>query len=119
MIFMVSGVCILPTSVKLMASKETLTKVLDYGNKFANPGCPNGNCLRSHINRTETYSALAMITKAGVVPEKVFVGVSSYGRSFRMSDPSCTGPQCTFTGAYGHSEAEPGQCTGTGGYSES
>ncbi|EZF93825.1 hypothetical protein H113_05483 [Trichophyton rubrum MR1459] len=90
--------------------------VLDYGNKFANPGCPNGNCLRSHINRTETYSALAMITKAGVVPEKVFVGVSSYGRSFRMSDPSCTGPQCTFTGAYGHSEAEPGQCTGTGGY---
>ncbi|EFR05110.1 killer toxin alpha/beta [Nannizzia gypsea CBS 118893] len=44
----------------------------DYGNKFANPGCPNGNCLRSHINRTETYSALAMITKAGVVPWKVF-----------------------------------------------
>ncbi|KAK2827884.1 hypothetical protein FQN49_007243 [Arthroderma sp. PD_2] len=54
--------------------------------------------------------------KAGVVPGNVFVGVSSYGRSFRMSDPSCTGPQCTFTSSYGFRGGEPGQCTGTGGY---
>ncbi|EFR03916.1 killer toxin alpha/beta [Nannizzia gypsea CBS 118893] len=88
----------------------------DYGNKFVNPGCPNGNCLRSHVNRTETYNSLAMITKAGVLPWAIMVGISSYGRSFRMSDPSCTGPMCTFTGSYGHSEAEPGKCTDTPGY---
>ncbi|KAF3482628.1 killer toxin alpha/beta [Arthroderma uncinatum] len=88
----------------------------DYGNKFANPGCPNGNCLRSHVNRTETYNSLAMITKAGVLPWAIMVGISSYGRSFRMSDPGCTNPMCTFTGSYGTSEAEPGQCTGTPGY---
>lgn len=38
----------------------------DYGNTFTNPGCPNGNCLRSQINQTETEAALSMLTKAGV-----------------------------------------------------
>ena len=82
----------------------------------ANPGCANGNCLRSHVNLTETHNALSMVTKAGVQAKKIFVGVSSYGRSFRMSDKSCTGEHCTFTGSFTVSEAEPGQCTGTGGY---
>ncbi|KAJ4250226.1 hypothetical protein NW762_012041 [Fusarium torreyae] len=88
----------------------------DYGNEFANPGCENGNCLRSHINRTETKNSLSMVTKAGVPAEKIIVGIASYGRSFRMADKSCTGPQCLFTGSFEESEAEPGQCTGTGGY---
>ncbi|KAF4927131.1 Killer toxin subunits alpha/beta [Colletotrichum viniferum] len=64
----------------------------DAGNQWASPGFPTGNCLRSHINRTETMGALTMITKAGVPSNKVLVGVSSYGRSFQMVDPSCTGP---------------------------
>ncbi|OBS25972.1 hypothetical protein FPOA_06504 [Fusarium poae] len=88
----------------------------DYGNKFASPGCDNGNCLRSHVNRTETRNSLSMITKAGVPAEKVIVGIASYGRSFRMADKSCTGPHCLFTGSFSESDAEPGQCTGTGGY---
>lgn len=37
----------------------------DFGNKYAIPGCPAGDCLRSHVNLTETTSALSMITKAG------------------------------------------------------
>ncbi|KZL68189.1 killer toxin alpha beta [Colletotrichum incanum] len=88
----------------------------DHSNKFANPGCPTGNCLRSHVNLTETENALSMITKAGVPASKIFVGISSYGRSFRMTDPECDGPMCTFTGTPKISDAEPGQCTGTGGY---
>ncbi|KAM5353884.1 hypothetical protein ACJ41O_000534 [Fusarium nematophilum] len=88
----------------------------DYGNKFANPGCENGNCLRSHVNRTETRNSMSMITKAGVPAEKVIIGIASYGRSFRMADKSCTGPHCLFTGSYSESEAEPGQCTDTSGY---
>ncbi|KAM0350985.1 hypothetical protein ACHAPU_002763 [Fusarium lateritium] len=88
----------------------------DYGNKFANPGCENGNCLRSHINRTETRNSMSMITKAGVPAEKVIIGIASYGRSFRMADKSCTGPHCLFTGSFTQSDAEPGQCTDTGGY---
>ncbi|OAF98601.1 glycoside hydrolase [Paraphaeosphaeria sporulosa] len=60
----------------------------DYGNKWSNPSCEEGNCLRSHINKTETQNSLAMITKAGVLSNKVVVGVASYGRSFYMEEAS-------------------------------
>lgn len=93
-----------------------LTLTADYGNQYASPGCPTGNCLRSHVNKTETLDALAMITKAGVPAAKVIVGVSSYGRSFKMKDPKCTGPTCQFTGSFSVSNAEPGKCTGSAGY---
>lgn len=33
-----------------------------------------------------------------------------------MADPSCTGPDCFFTGGPYDSQATPGKCTGTGGY---
>ncbi|KAH8803575.1 hypothetical protein F5884DRAFT_509641 [Xylogone sp. PMI_703] len=86
----------------------------DYNNAFTNPGCPTGNCLRSHINSTETEFALAMITKAGVPSNKVVVGVSSYGRSFGMTTPGCIGVTCLFDGP--DSDALPGPCTQTPGY---
>ncbi|KAF4995229.1 hypothetical protein FGRMN_5260 [Fusarium graminum] len=88
----------------------------DYGNTQINSGCPTGNCLRSHVNKTETLNSLAMITKAGVDPTKIVVGLSSYGRSFKMQKPSCTGPTCLFTGSFSVSQAEPGFCTGEAGY---
>jgi len=86
----------------------------DYENKWSSSGCPLGNCLRSHVNGTETGNALSMITKAGVPSNKVVVGVSSYGRSFRMTTPGCTGPMCTYTGK--ESGATKGRCTDTAGY---
>lgn len=86
----------------------------DWDNSFVGPGCENGNCLRSHVNLTETEYALAMITKAGVPANKVVAGIASYGRSFGMEDPSCTGPNCLFTGP--NSTATPGDCTDTAGY---
>ncbi|KAG6360417.1 hypothetical protein INS49_011477 [Diaporthe citri] len=86
----------------------------DYDNRWATPGCPSGNCLRSHVNMTETMNALAMITKAGAPSNKVVVGVTSYGRSFKMTKPGCTGPMCNFVGP--GSGAAKGRCTGTAGY---
>ncbi|KAL4807506.1 hypothetical protein BDV18DRAFT_158723 [Aspergillus unguis] len=88
----------------------------DYGNAYADVGCPSGDCLRSHVNKTETRNALSMITKAGVPARKIFVGVSSYGRSFGMVDPTCTGPMCKYGGAFDVSTAEAGTCTNTSGY---
>ncbi|KAH7024682.1 uncharacterized protein B0I36DRAFT_376564 [Microdochium trichocladiopsis] len=88
----------------------------DAGNKWSSDGCPDGNCLRSHINMTETTQVLAMITKAGVSPSKIFVGESSYGRSFRMAKAGCDGPMCKYTGDRLNSEAAPGRCTNTSGY---
>lgn len=63
---------------------------------------------------TETMSSLIMVTKAGVPSNKIVVGVTSYGRSFKMTDGSCTGPICTYTGP--DSGATHGKCTDTGGY---
>lgn len=88
----------------------------DYGNSWASPGCKTGNCLRSHINLTETTEALSMITKAGMPSNKVVVGVTSYGRSFKMANPNCKGPNCKFTGSYTVSKAAKGRCTNTAGY---
>ncbi|POS72224.1 killer toxin subunits alpha/beta [Diaporthe helianthi] len=59
----------------------------NYDNDWTQPGC-KGNCLRSHVNYTETLSALALVsTKDGVPSHKVILGVSSYGGSFQMTDP--------------------------------
>ncbi|KXX75401.1 Killer toxin subunits alpha/beta [Madurella mycetomatis] len=86
----------------------------DYESIWASPGCDGGSCLRSHVNLTETLNALSMITKAGVPSNKILVGVSSYGRSFGMATPGCTGPMCKFTGP--ESGAAKGICTDTAGY---
>ncbi|RBR16344.1 hypothetical protein FVER53590_05940 [Fusarium verticillioides] len=88
----------------------------DYDNKWASPGCPKGNCLRSHVNLTETMGALSMITKAGVPSTKVIVGITSYGRSFKMEKKGCIGPMCTFLGSSTESLARKGVCTGESGY---
>ncbi|KAK2762269.1 hypothetical protein FQN54_001279 [Arachnomyces sp. PD_36] len=88
----------------------------DVDNKFVSPGCPEGNCLRSHVNSTITNNALAMVTKAGVKANKIMVGVTSYGRSFKMADPGCKDPMCKYLGERNKSPAMPGQCTETGGY---
>lgn len=91
----------------------------DYTNKYASSGCASyeqglGNCLRSHVNLTETINALSMITKAGVPSNMIAVGVSSYGRSFQMETAGCCTEQCTYSGP--DSGAYPGQCTNTAGY---
>lgn len=88
----------------------------DAGSRWSQDGCPSGMCLRSHVNMTETYNALVMVTKAGVPANKIIVGVSSYGRSFKMKDPNCRGPMCEYTGTASVSHATAGPCTGVQGY---
>lgn len=88
----------------------------DAENPNSIPGCPTGQCLRSQVNLTETINSLVMITKAGVPSGKVVVGVTSYGRSFKMAQPGCYGPDCQFTGSRLGSNAMPGNCTATAGY---
>ncbi|KAL4767176.1 hypothetical protein BDW60DRAFT_220740 [Aspergillus nidulans var. acristatus] len=78
----------------------------DYDNSFASDGCTSGNCLYSHVNMTETKTALAMIIKAGIPLNKVVVGVSSYSRSFKMTSADCTGPDCTYVGSKSDALAE-------------
>ncbi|KAL5040862.1 hypothetical protein BDW71DRAFT_201835 [Aspergillus fruticulosus] len=86
----------------------------DYNNSYADPGCPEGNCLRSHVNLTETINSLSMITKAGVSNTQLVVGVASYGRAFKMTTAGCWTEMCTYSGP--DSGALAGECTETAGY---
>ncbi|KAJ5437022.1 Glycoside hydrolase superfamily [Penicillium cf. griseofulvum] len=86
----------------------------DYDNPWAVEGCPAGNCLRSHVNITETKLSMSMLQKAGMPAEKIVIGIASYGRSFKMTKEGCSGPMCTFTGP--ESGARKGRCTDTAGY---
>ena len=88
----------------------------DAESAFSQDGCAYGSCLRSQVNLTETMNSLIMITKAGVPSNKVVVGVTSYGRSFKMAQSGCYGPDCLFTGPRYGSEAKKGRCTDTAGY---
>ncbi|KAL4993275.1 glycoside hydrolase superfamily [Aspergillus recurvatus] len=73
----------------------------DVGREWSVEGCPAGNCLRSHVNSTQTYGSLVMMTKAGVPSHKIVVGVTSYGRLFKMTDATCRGPLCTSPSHFG------------------
>jgi hypothetical protein len=88
----------------------------DATNAFSQEGCDNGSCLRSQVNLTETKLSLAMITKAGVPGRKVIVGVTSYGRSYKMAQAGCSDPSCQYTGDSSTSYAAKGPCTDTAGY---
>lgn len=88
----------------------------DTDGEHSQSGCANGDCLRSHVNYTETIDSLSMITRAGVPAAKVIVGVVSYGRSFLMAEAGCTGPMCNYLGDKTSSPAQAGVCTGEGGY---
>lgn len=82
----------------------------DQHNKFTGP------YLEGHTNITEIDQGLDLLWRNGVGPNKVVMGFAFYGRSFTMSDPSCSSPGCTFS-TFG----KPGSCTNTGGilsYSE-
>lgn len=46
----------------------------------------------------------------------IYVGESSYGRSFRMAGKGCDGPLCTFLGDRLTSFAAKGECADTAGY---
>ncbi|OJJ69171.1 hypothetical protein ASPBRDRAFT_57699 [Aspergillus brasiliensis CBS 101740] len=64
----------------------------------------------AHTNLTEINSALELLWRNNINPERVNLGLGFYGRSFTLKDPKCKKPGCEFTGG-----ARAGECTGTPG----
>ncbi|KAK9423441.1 putative cytochrome p450 protein [Seiridium unicorne] len=64
----------------------------------------------SHTNLTEIQSAVALFWRVGIKPEQIVMGFGFYGRSFQLSDPSCSTPGCAFSGG-----GDAGPCSATSG----
>jgi GH18 family chitinase len=76
----------------------------DQGNQFTGP------YLLGHTNLTQIDQGLDLLWRNEVLPSNVVMGFEFYGRSFTMTDPSCMGPECTFSSA-----GVAGPCSGTAG----
>ncbi|PGH18379.1 hypothetical protein AJ79_00446 [Helicocarpus griseus UAMH5409] len=71
---------------------------------------PIGAIAQAHANLTEIKLATELLWRVGVKPEQINIGFGFYGRSFELSNPSCTKPGCPFKGG-----ARPGLCSDTSG----
>lgn len=71
---------------------------------------PIGAIVQGHTNLTEIKLASQLLWRVGIKPEQVCIGFGFYGRSFQLSDPTCTTPGCPFQGG-----ASPGPCSKTSG----
>ncbi|KAI0436524.1 carbohydrate-binding module family 18 [Xylaria telfairii] len=71
---------------------------------------PIGNNVLAHTNITEIKLALDLLWRNEIPASKINLGLGFYGRSFQLSDPSCTKPGCQFKGG-----ASPGPCTANSG----
>ncbi|KAI1412614.1 glycosyl hydrolases family 18-domain-containing protein [Hypoxylon sp. FL1857] len=71
---------------------------------------PIGNNVLVHTNLTEVKLALDLFWRNKVPANKLNLGLGFYGRSFQLSDPSCSKPGCQFKGG-----AAPGPCTANSG----
>ncbi|KAF9874970.1 bacteriodes thetaiotaomicron symbiotic chitinase [Colletotrichum karsti] len=71
---------------------------------------PIGAIAQAHTNLTEIKLAAELLWRVGVRPDQVAIGFGFYGRSFELTDPSCTKPGCPFRGG-----ARPGPCSDTSG----
>jgi GH18 family chitinase len=68
------GECPPPGSLVAITNASFNPGQWDVGREWSMDGCPAGNCLRSHINSTQTHGSLVMMTKAGVPSHKIVVG---------------------------------------------
>ncbi|KAJ5219685.1 hypothetical protein N7468_008889 [Penicillium chermesinum] len=66
--------------------------------------------VQPHTNLTEITQGLDLLWRNNISPSKVVLGEAFYGRSFTLSDTSCTKPGCPFSGG-----GTAGRCTATSG----
>lgn len=69
-----------------------------------------GAVVNAHTNLTEISLTMDLLWRNNIDPAKVTMGMGFYGRSFTLSDPSCTSPGCPFS-----SGGNPGPCSASAG----
>ncbi|KAJ3559303.1 hypothetical protein NM688_g429 [Phlebia brevispora] len=69
-----------------------------------------GAIVQAHTNLTEIKESVQLFLRVEVPLDRVVLGLGFYGRSFELSDPTCTTPGCPFSGP-----APAGPCTDSAG----
>ncbi|KAJ3019388.1 hypothetical protein NUW54_g96 [Trametes sanguinea] len=69
-----------------------------------------GNIVQAHTNLTEIKQSINLFQRVGVPLDRIVLGLGFYGRSFQLSDVSCSVPGCPFNGP-----APGGPCTAADG----
>lgn len=69
-----------------------------------------GAIVQAHTNLTEINQTMDLLWRNNIDPAKVTMGLGFYGRSFTLSNPSCTTAGCPFS-----SGGNPGPCTSNSG----
>ncbi|KAI0916647.1 hypothetical protein AcW1_010187 [Taiwanofungus camphoratus] len=69
-----------------------------------------GPIVQAHTNLTEIKESVQLFLRVDVPLDRVALGLGFYGRSFQLSDPTCTTPGCPFSGP-----APAGPCTDSPG----
>lgn len=69
-----------------------------------------GPVINAHTNLTEIDQTMDLMWRNNIDPSKINLGLGFYGRSFTLTDPSCTSPGCPFS-----SGGTPGACTDSAG----
>ncbi|KAL1970079.1 hypothetical protein VTN77DRAFT_6484 [Rasamsonia byssochlamydoides] len=69
-----------------------------------------GAYVYADTNLTETILDMDLLWRNNIDPSKVNLGIGFYGRSYTLSDPSCTAPGCPFSAG-----GNPGPCTQSSG----
>ena len=82
----------------------------DLHGSWDSPEDDIGSYVYAHTNLTEIAAALQLLWRNYVPASKINLGLGFYGRSYTLTDPSCTAPGCPFT-----SGGIAGPCTGTSG----
>lgn len=92
------------TDVRALGKSTTTDHLL-----FCNTYNPIGSKIRPHTDITEIDKNLTPLWFDGVDPAKIVMGIAYYGRTYQLSDPSCSEMNaCGFVPKKG---GAPGQCT--------
>ncbi|RAH52514.1 glycoside hydrolase [Aspergillus piperis CBS 112811] len=69
-----------------------------------------GPYVYAHTNLTEIDQTMDLFWRNSISPSKINLGLGFYGRSFTLTDPSCTAAGCPFS-----SGGNPGNCSASSG----
>lgn len=69
-----------------------------------------GPIVQAHTNLTEIDQTMDLLWRNDIDPAKVVIGMGFYGRSFTLSNPSCSQPGCPFSAG-----GNPGPCSASAG----